>query len=441
MRGPISSRIAIFRRASIIGAVAATVATGISACSLNPYIESPKRSKPATSLDAANVLDQALARVHTARADMEKEARQQARIRSLANTGVLVGTIGALASGLYQGSRDLIVGFGLGGGASYVGSAVYAPAGLGDAYRSGVGALNCIDSVASPAAATIASVRSPRNDLAARLEELQKLIAVARDVDEKSPSRGLTDALARADTAYTNGFKARIAVDSLLAKERLLAAQLNLAVDQTIEMVNKRVNAQHPDPATVAQLARSVGAIGLGGIGQAAASMTQAAGFVKQQAAAKAQMQGMVLESDGEPNADLIKRLDEAVERTAAAVAVIPKSLDVALDAAKGSLAGCKLEDLATTALTAAPAGDIALKPGQPYTFSVTGGTRPYFARFLGDRPKDVETDPVSHTGAFVVRGPGAAPESAAAHVLLIEDSTPRTRQTLQITVNVAKKE
>lgn len=439
MRVPVSNHTSLLLRTAKIGAM--VVAFGAAGCSLNPYIESPKRSERATDLNAINVLDQALARIHKARADMEKDAERQATIRSLANAGVLVGTIGALASGLYQGSRDLIVGFGFGGGASYVGGAVYAPAGLGDTYRSGIGALDCIDSVASPAAATIASVRSPRNDLAERLGELQKLIAYARGVDESTPSRGLTDALARADTAYTNGFKARVAADALLAIEGPLAAQVNSTVNRVIEMVNKRVSAQQMDAETVAQLARSVGAIGLGGIGQAAASMSQAAGLVKQQAAAKAQMQGMALESGEEPNADLIKQLDEAVERTAAAVAVIPKSLDVTLDAAKGSLAGCKVEDLATTALTATPAGDIALKPGQPYAFSVTGGTRPYFASFLGDRPKDVEIDPVSHTGTFVVRGPSAAPDAAMSHVLLVGDSTPRTRQTLQINVSISKKE
>jgi hypothetical protein len=77
------------------------------ACTMvDPFIDFPQRSAIATNLSSAELLDQAIARLNAVRDKMQSNAREQLVIRSVSNTGILVGALTTLGFAAYGASDD-----------------------------------------------------------------------------------------------------------------------------------------------------------------------------------------------------------------------------------------------------------------------------------------------------------------------------------------------
>lgn len=398
-----------------------------------PYPERPTdRSEPA--LDSKYALDRAMARLYKARSTLQDYAEQQAQILAASKGGVFGGALGALASGLYGGSRDLIVGFGLAGGGSYALGQLYGPAGYAAAYRSGLRALSCIDETASPVRAAIVMVRQPRRELSDSIANLDTLVGNAsKHSDAARPP--LASAITASHKTLEEASKAGASADKILLIEEPVAARVNRATDRIVDDVNARIEAQQPDAAAAAALARSIGTLGLAGIADAKAATLGLGGEIRQR--------GVVTEGAKPTVKSEAQRLAEelgvAKQRVESAIAVlsdaVTKHAATTEDAIRTALVACKLDDISVATLAKAPAGNVELEAGKTYGFTISGGQAPYGLIVLGSPPEGIEfTPPVSWNGSFTIKTSAKWAKGAEANVE-IRDSASKSPAKLGFTV------
>lgn len=398
------------KKSGVFLVAASTVALLSCASAIDPYVPYPERTpKDIKALsESSSLLDNALARLYQTRNTLQDYAHEQARILAMSKGGVFGGGLGAIASGLYGGSRDLIVGFGLAGGGSYALGQLYGPAGYAAAYRSGLGAISCVEGAVTPSAGVFTRLRIHQKTL------------------EKMHEGKLSD--------ETKGaIKSTIGdLDKALAMEGALGVTVDSAVDQIIKNVNDIIEVREPDIASAAALVRSIGAYGLSGIPEAQKSMADGADKVKA-AQAMAQQKLVLMGPTGVPTPPI----DAVAE--AAALAEIKKSRDdlqktgdVAIKAIEASLATCKVSPSTPSVLMKRPSDDKDIEIAGKDTFhkfTITGGQAPYSAVFLGAPPKGLKIEPegsLSWTGDFTVKATEAFTENGTVEID-IRDSNPKT--------------
>ncbi len=403
---------------------------------VDPFVPYPERptdqSEPA--LDSKYTLDRAMARLYKARSTLQDYAEEQARILAASKGGVFGGALGALASGLYGGSRDLIVGFGLGGGGSYALGQLYGPAGYAAAYRSGLRALSCIDETASPVRAAIIMVRQPRKELSDSISSLDALVGKASKHSDAARSP-LASAITESHKTLEEASKAGASADKILLIEEPVAARVNRATDRIVDDVNARIEAQQPDAAAAAALARSIGTLGLAGIADAKAATFRLGGEIRQPRVVTEGVRPTV-KSEAQR---LAEELGVAKQRVESAIAVlsdaVTKHAATTEDAIRLALAACKLDDVSVATLTKSPAGNVELEGSKTYGFTISGGQAPYGLTVLGTPPEGIEfTPPVSWNGSFTIKTSAKWTKNAEANIE-IRDSGSKSPAKLGFTV------
>jgi hypothetical protein len=348
----------------------ATFIVVLSGCAIfNPYAKVPPLTT-STGTPSAATLDDALTFLHQARGELNYLASEQAVISGLAGVGTFIGLAGAGVSAVFGGSRDLILIFATAGASSYGISNLVAPPVKQRIYRSGLGALTCVDEAVRPLASTNRILSDQEKILDERIEAVGS--AVRSGVSEGQRSR-MEELLHRATS-----------VKQLLklsrAREPATAAAVYVAVARIFNTVNGQIQAATPDPAAIANAAS-----GIVGMAQShAAQVAPPRPTEPRDSAPSPEARARIAAED--------PQLTRALDRLDQATTEIARTLEGAPGLAVPSLTSCVVADqTATPALTTNAPARIEVQHGEPQVFTISGGTLPYHASWVGVIPTALE--------------------------------------------------
>ncbi|MGE0746853.1 MAG: hypothetical protein AB7K86_16470 [Rhodospirillales bacterium] len=379
--------------------------------------------------ERASAVEAALVRLDTVRSDLKGRANEQATIEAVAGVATFAGALGALAAGMYGGSRDMIVGFGLGGGTAYAAGSLAAPKGVGEAYRAGIEALNCVDAAGTPAlqpwmaAATLSRVTDM---VVTEVDRIERIFTPSIRIVE------LSTALTRTRAVVST---ARIVAGSVIPLDREIGGHVHVAVSNVGAAVNNRVAIQKSDLEAISRMARSLGSFSFEGpptgpgAEAAAGAATDAAARLAARAAGALSQPGATDTSAAQRAetallADLRGQLEKAIEAYRNTVRITAEDV-------KSGVTACRIAELAATAgLSRQPSDKVQVEAGAPASFQISGGTAPYFATVLDSPPAGLQVDKASRDGIFNVRI-DTAPATAKDVRIAVQDSSRPTAQTL----------
>lgn len=170
-------------------------------------------------------------------------------IDTVANSGIIVGAAGAAVAAAYGASTNLIVGFLLGGSASYVGGQLYGDRGYIEIYGNLIEALDCVDEEARKAYEPVRPIRNARRAVGAATDRLQsKYIATKRRIADRADIEDelavkLTEAASMLDAAK----RALNRADDYLVIEYGLADAIVGAVNRVVTKGNDQIRQRRPD--------------------------------------------------------------------------------------------------------------------------------------------------------------------------------------------------
>ncbi len=284
----------------------------------------------------------------------------------------MAGSLGAAAAGLYRGSRDSIVGFGLLGGSSYVYGNLYSPPPYLVIYASALDAATCVDGVARQAAGSAAALTKARRAL---LESVSELKQRTDAVPELARAAALTTAKdAKNLLRVASGTSAR---EVYFANGIVnVAYEIGGSADQ--QLLDKRPNLEAFRDASQRALEITQGLAQPAGIPQDLRPATTAKGDAKDESA-----------KDVDP---------QAAAALESARQVVIKNLEVLADTLKvpaGTDASSCVSRVRTPSvrpLVLLPsAEEIVIGPGTTYSIAVSGGQPPYHGFWVGTEPPAVE--------------------------------------------------
>lgn len=299
---------------------------------------------------------------------LQNKLDEQDRSMDISRVGVIAGTLGAGAAGLYGAHRDVMLGLGLVGAGSYAYGNLYAPPPYKTIFLAGIDAAACVDAIGRKTAAEMHAVRAGSAALAASVSALNGTL-------EKAKGKGVENTLLEAArNALENAKAAERVASGVLAQEVQFANsivnatyEISTAVDQQIAANTPQLDAFYSASSHVIAQARSLGSIG-----------ATPPPEVKSLPADKS---GVQLEAARTINADIVK-LSEELKRETGVVEANTASLRSTLDKRTSPDATpCvgRARSVNLPGLTISPAvEEISLAKGETYNLVISGGLPTY---------------------------------------------------------------
>ena len=340
----------------------------LSGCTVfNPYVAVPSLETSNASTPSAATLDEALVFLDKAQDRLEYNATEQAVIAGGAGVATFIGLAGAGVSAIFQGSRDLILGLATGGALSYGIHTLYGNSVSQRIYRAGLVALGCVDDAVRPIAATLHILGKQEAVLdAARTAVETRRIELGESIAEEQRLR-LHDALHRAAAATQLVALAR-------AREPATAAAVYGAVSRIFTEINNQIMSVRPDAAAIASVASGIS--------------TMAQTFYGQAMTLRPTIPPLVERTLIKPDEQMTRALDLLDK----AIAAIEETLSGYTGITAPQLTACAVADQTkTTALSVDAPTPIEMKYNETQAFTISGGTLPYRASWVGVIPIDIE--------------------------------------------------
>ena len=353
----------------------------------------------------ASTLADAAGCTHTLVTSVQERLDQHEQNMSLARIGTIAGTLGAMTAALYQGHRDLIVGLGLVGGASYIYGNLFNPPAYITIYSAGLDAAVCTDGIARQAAGTAISLKATH----AVLREATNQLRAAIQIYPRASVAARQDADRAADAAE----QALSLADGALAQEAQFANGLVTVAHDISWVVDQQILANMPNPQAFRDAAQQV--------------LAMAQGFVPAAPAAPAPATRI---------AELKFKADEDPEQTralrAAAQVVTEntgrlKTVLAAFGAPDANPCVAKARNAGIKPFALSPSNDTTLlAKDTAYVVTPSGGQPPYYGTWVGKEAPVAQIEMARSGDSFRFLGKGALTED---YVYVIRDSSNGTKQ------------
>ncbi len=426
-------------------------------CSVNPVVQWRAVADPAPSIDAALADAQAL------RLQFEARAEQYLG-RKLATNDMLFGlgvaSFAAVASGAHKDVLAVTAGL---GGSTYLSSTLGLQQSVLDAYQVGIGRVNCAatigrslridpDVVKAQASAT-ATLRTDLPALAAAISRAEGLVLATAGLDTTYKTTA-NERIASARATLDNALAVSKDADALGERSASGASKLTGTLQAIHQAVNEMVSKGVPEPKAVLDALKSLAGT-VDGFGKAVGASAAPA------AAASAPGSGPSNQSDGglgavpPKSADQavvspasIDRIHSALVQMAQAQASVAVQADAVQERARRQASTVSNADFEKCVPDASRSGGFAVSDAllkftankdedQSQTFTVSGGTTNYTARFASQPSFGITlVQPPAGGKVFDVKVPKST-KGPHTLTIVVEDSSPGPNQA-RVVVEVA---
>ena len=402
----------------------------VSACGINPVITWQRQPEPSGHLDSMEV---ARARADALKRALHEKAREQVGAQVALNDALLGLGVLAVASGASSLHRDVYMTLAVGAGSGYLYGVQNLPKSRLDVYQSGIGAVNCAVEAVRPLQVgdtQLMEIRDAAGKVKNALPKLAATLAASNRLYSIEPAlpgsleTQVRDQIESAKTAYT-------AAVMVLSDAAVLPTQVALAAGQlkgTLEVIDAQVNRLASN--TVADAAATTRAIA--DLAQIAGRFAPGLGvdtILSARLASRGAAQSTAVGSIG-VSAALASILNDLALAQAELQAVY-RPLATWLTPFKGHLStealkACGVSDavIAIRVDREEVSFSTAIDEVQTRTIRVSGGSKPYVARFIDSPTRGMEViSPVAGDSTVEVRAPKNMTGTFELSVLIMDAS------------------